>query len=91
MSEHPEQEFQGTEAEVNRESARRTRRSFIVGGVSAAAGYGLWRAIQSGTEIGRQSPTMRRTFEPTRLSPAACSTSAALPPPTLSRKPPSSA
>ena len=56
-------EFQGTEAEVNRESARRTRRSFVVGGVSAAAGYGLWRSIQTGKEIGRQSPTMRRTFE----------------------------
>jgi hypothetical protein len=55
--------FEGTEAEVKRESARRTRRSFVVGGVAAAAGYGLWRATGMGPVIGRQPITFRRTFE----------------------------
>lgn len=48
---------------VKRESARRTRRSFIVGGTAAAAGYGLWRLTESGPVIGRQPITMRRTFQ----------------------------
>jgi hypothetical protein len=57
------EEIPGTEAEVKRESARRTRRSFVVGGAAAAAGYGLWHLAQSGQVIGRQPVTFRRTFE----------------------------
>ncbi len=53
----------GSEQTVNRESARRTRRSFLVGGLSAAAGYGLWKLIESGEVIGRQPIAMRREFQ----------------------------
>ncbi len=58
----PEEIF-GTEAEIKRESAHRTRRSFVVGGVAAAAAYGLWRAVDSGEVIGHQPITFRRTFQ----------------------------
>lgn len=57
------EEILGTEAEIKRESARRTRRSFVVGGVAAAAGYGLWRAAQAGEVIGHQPIAFRRTFQ----------------------------
>ena len=53
----------GSEAEIARESARRTRRSFMVGGVAAATGYGLYRATQVGPVIGQQPITFRRTFQ----------------------------
>ena len=40
--------------------ARRTRRSFIVGGIAAAAGFGAWEWIRTGvTEDGVQRPLRR--------------------------------
>lgn len=53
----------GSAEEIKHESARRTRRSFIAGGIAAAASYGLWRWIDSGTSIGRQPVALRRTFQ----------------------------
>lgn len=53
----------GDAEEVKGESARRTRRSFLAGGAAAAAGYGLWRWIDSGRVIGRQPIALRRTFQ----------------------------
>ncbi len=57
------EEIAGTETEIKRESARRTRRSFVVGGAAAAAGYCLWRLAGSGKEDGRQLPALRRAFQ----------------------------
>ena len=57
------EEIVGPEAEIKRESAKRTRRSFVVGGAAAAAGYGLWHLAGSGKEDGRQLPTLRRAFQ----------------------------
>lgn len=57
------EEIVGGESEIKRESAKRTRRSFVVGGASAAAGYGLWHLAGSGKEDGRQLPTLRRAFQ----------------------------
>ncbi len=54
---------EGNEQTISRESARRTRRSFLVGGVSAAAGYGLWKLAESGNVIGRQPLVLRREFQ----------------------------
>ncbi len=62
-NEHEEILVSGEAEAVKRESARRTRRSFVVGGVAAAAGYGMWRLVESGPVIGRQPITMRRTFQ----------------------------
>jgi hypothetical protein len=53
------EEIVSTETEVNREIARRTRRSFVVGGAAAAAGYGLWHLAGSGAEDGHLLPTLR--------------------------------
>lgn len=44
---------------VRRESARRTRRSFLVGGVAAAAGYAAWRAIDQSAQVGRLQAALR--------------------------------
>ncbi len=49
--------------EVRRGSARRTRRSFLVGGVAAAGGYGLYRWIDRAEEIGRQPLPLREAFQ----------------------------
>ena len=63
MSEH-EQEIVGGDPEtVKHESARRTRRSFLVGGVAAAAAYGAVQWINEGEEIGRQPEALRRTLQ----------------------------
>ena len=48
MNESNEREIEivrGDAEMVRRESARRTRRSFLVGGIAAAAGYAAWRAV----------------------------------------------
>ncbi len=63
MDEHEKVITSGDAEAVKRESARRTRRSFVVGGVAAAAGYGLWRMVEAGPLIGRQSRVLRRTFQ----------------------------
>ena len=57
------EEFHGNSNDVNHESARRTRRSFVVGAAASAAGYGLWRAIGSSKQEGRQPEALRRTFQ----------------------------
>src|ERR1700733_443811 len=44
---------------VRRESARRTRRSFLVGGVAAAAGYAAWHAIDQSPQVGRLQSALR--------------------------------
>ncbi len=54
---------QGDAAAVKRESARRTRRSFLVGGVAAAAGYGVLRAIDRSEPVGRLQSVFRRTMQ----------------------------
>jgi hypothetical protein len=47
---------------VKRESARRTRRSFLVGGVAAAAGYGVVHWINNSAPVGRLQQALRRTL-----------------------------
>ncbi|HEX4156326.1 MAG TPA: molybdopterin-dependent oxidoreductase [Acidobacteriaceae bacterium] len=47
---------------VKRESARRTRRSFVVGGVAAAAGYGIVHWINNSAPVGRLQSALRRTL-----------------------------
>jgi hypothetical protein len=64
MSRHEDESaFTGDAAAVKRESARRTRRSFLAGGVAAAAGAGAAWWINSGRIIGRQPLVLRRTFQ----------------------------
>jgi hypothetical protein len=53
--------------EVRRLSARRTRRSFLVGGIAAAGGYGLYRWIDRSDDVGRQPEPFRKAFEWNRL------------------------
>jgi hypothetical protein len=48
---------------VRRESARRTRRSFLVGGVAAAAGYAAWRAVDQSREVGRLQAALRDVID----------------------------
>jgi hypothetical protein len=54
--------LEGDAEAVKRASARRTRRSFVVGGVAAAAGYGLWRAIDGSRPVGRLQEVFRETI-----------------------------
>src|SRR5271163_131167 len=49
--------------EVKRASGRRTRRSFLVGGIAAAGGYGLYRWIDEAKDVGRQPEPLRKAFE----------------------------
>ena len=53
----------GNAETVKRESARRTRRSFVVGGAAAAAGYGLVHWINNSTPVGRLQSALRRTLQ----------------------------
>jgi hypothetical protein len=55
--------LEGDAAAVKAESARRTRRSFVVGGVAAAAGYGVLHWIDNSPPIGRIQGVFRRTLE----------------------------
>jgi hypothetical protein len=48
---------------VNHASARRTRRSFLVGGLAAAAGYGAWRAIDNSAPSGRLQGALRKMID----------------------------
>jgi hypothetical protein len=52
----------GDAAVVKRESARRTRRSFLAGGVAAAAGYGVARWIANSPDDGRLQRALRKTL-----------------------------
>lgn len=63
MSESEKTIAAGDERTIKQASARHTRRSFVVGSVAAAAGYGLWKLIDSGQVIGRQPVALRRTFQ----------------------------
>jgi len=64
MSEHEELVVASGDAEtVKRESARRTRRSFVVGGVAAAAGAGVAYWIDNGRQVGRLQAGLRKTLE----------------------------
>jgi hypothetical protein len=62
MNENERVVLEGDADEVKRASARRTRRSFVVGGVAAAAGYGLWRAIDGSRPVGRLQEAFRETL-----------------------------
>jgi len=46
-----------------KELSKRTRRSFLAGGIAAAAGYGAYRWIGSGGEEGDIPPVLRRALE----------------------------
>jgi hypothetical protein len=48
---------------VSHASARRTRRSFLVGGIAAAAGYGAWRSIDRSAPAGRLQGALRRMID----------------------------
>jgi hypothetical protein len=52
----------GDAAAVKRESARRTRRSFVAGGVAAAAGYGVSQWIAKSKDEGRLQAGLRETL-----------------------------
>lgn len=51
------------DAAIKREMASRTRRSFLVGGVAAAAAYGFYRWIDRAQEIGQLQTPLRRAEE----------------------------
>jgi hypothetical protein len=53
----------GDPATVRRESARRTRRSFLAGSIAAAAGYGVFRAIDRSAPIGRLQSGLRHVID----------------------------
>jgi hypothetical protein len=55
--------IRGDAAMVRRESARRTRRSFLVGGIAAAAGYAAWRAVDQSTQVGRLQSSLRGAID----------------------------
>lgn len=53
---------EGDAEAVKAASARRTRRSFVVGGAAAAAGYGLWHWINNSPPVGRLQAILRRSL-----------------------------
>ncbi len=55
--------LQGRAALVHAESARRTRRSFLVGGVAAAAGYAAWRAVGHSQPVGELAGVLRKSIQ----------------------------
>jgi molybdopterin-dependent oxidoreductase-like protein protein len=55
--------LRGDAAMVRRESARRTRRSFLVGGIAAAAGYAAWRAVDQSAPVGRLQSALRGVID----------------------------
>ena len=63
MGEHERVILEGDAEAVNRASARRTRRSFVVGGVAAAAGYSVFRWIDDGKPVGRLQAALRETLQ----------------------------
>jgi len=65
MSEREEEHViaQGDAETVKRASARRTRRSFLVGGVAAAAGFAAFEWISNSTPMGRLQIAFRRTLQ----------------------------
>jgi Oxidoreductase molybdopterin binding domain len=66
MNEFDEREVEivrGDAEMVRRESARRTRRSFILGGIAAAAGYTAWRAVDQSKPVGRLQSALRDVID----------------------------
>ncbi|HEY4011035.1 MAG TPA: molybdopterin-dependent oxidoreductase, partial [Acidobacteriaceae bacterium] len=66
MSEFDEREVEivrGDAEMVRRESAKRTRRSFLVGGVAAATGYAAWRAVDQSAQVGRLQAGLRNVID----------------------------
>ena len=66
MSEFDEREVEivrGDAEMVRRESARRTRRSFLVGGIAAAAGYTAWRAVDQSAQVARLQSALRNVID----------------------------
>jgi hypothetical protein len=61
--EHERVVAEGDAETVKRESAKRTRRSFLVGGAAAAAGYGAWHWINHGAQVGRIQSFLRKTLQ----------------------------
>lgn len=51
------------DAAIKREMARRTRRSFLIGGAAAAAAYGFYRWIDRAGPIGQLQTPLRRAEE----------------------------
>ena len=62
MSEEDHIVASGDAAAVKRESARRTRRSFLLGGVTAAAGYGVSRWIANSPDDHRLQSALRKSL-----------------------------
>jgi len=48
---------------TDKEISRRTRRSFLIGGIAAAAGFGTWEWIRSGPDNGGIPYNLRRAEE----------------------------
>jgi hypothetical protein len=63
MNENEPVVLTGDAETVKRESAKRTRRSFVVGGVAAAAGYGAWHWINNSPPVGRIQSVLRKTLQ----------------------------
>ena len=65
IPEHRDTRASAAEADekVRRESAKRTRRSFVAGTVAAAAAYGVYRWLDRATPDGRQPWPLRKAFE----------------------------
>ena len=56
-------EQEASDAAILRESRKHTRRSFVVAAVGAAAGFGLYKWIDSSEIEGRQPKPFRRAFQ----------------------------
>jgi hypothetical protein len=63
MNEHEKVIASGDAETVKRESARRTRRSFVVGGAAAAAGYGVLHWINNSPMVDRLEKPLRKTLD----------------------------
>jgi hypothetical protein len=48
---------------IKRASAKRTRRSFVVGGIAAATGYGLVHWINNSPQVGRIQSVLRKALQ----------------------------
>ena len=63
MSEEEKVIVSGDAEMVKRESTRRTRRSFLVGGAVAAAAYGVSQWIADSEPVGRLQAGLRKTLD----------------------------
>jgi len=63
MSEQEKIIASGDAESIKRESARRTRRSFLLGGAVAAAGYGVSQWIADSKQVGRLQAGLRETLD----------------------------